>query len=101
MNVILTGELTCRTEEQVDVVREFLPRQVELTCVEPGCLGCEVLPVTDSLTRTVRERFIDESAFRAHRQGVATINWGRVTAGIECRYKTQGLDGGGAHTPDS
>jgi len=82
----------------MDVVREYLPRYVGLTRAEPGCLEFEVLPVADSLTWKVRERFIGEAAFRAHQQRVASSAWGRATAGIERRYEVQGLAGAGAHT---
>lgn len=98
MDIILTGELTCRTEAEMDVVRDQLPRHVELTRAEPGCLEFEVLPVADSLNWKVRERFIGEAAFRAHQQRVASSAWGRATAGIERRYEVQGLAGAGAHT---
>lgn len=85
----LTGELVCRTPDEVEVVERHLPRHIELTRAEPGCLECEVWPVVGQPVWTVRERFIDGAAFGAHQRRVAGSEWGRVTAGIERRYTVE------------
>lgn len=89
--VHLTGRLICRGAAEARIVAEHLPRHVELTRAEPGCISFEVTPTTDPLVWQVEERFEDEAVFRAHQARVAASDWGRATVGIERRYSIDGL----------
>lgn len=89
--VRLAGELICADEAQLEAVRQHLPRHIELTRAEVGCLEFDVQQTDDPMVWTVRERFTDEAAFRRHQRRVADSEWGSATAGIERRYDVQGL----------
>lgn len=88
-SVTLSGQLICRDPGEAEVVRRHLPRHIELTRAEPGCLRFEVRPTDDPLVWQVEERFIDPPAFAQHQQRVAASTWGRATAGIERRYTVE------------
>ena len=85
--VVLTGELRCADEEQAARVRSHLPRHIELSRAEPGCLSFEVTVTSDPLVWRVEETFVDEAAFAAHQERVAASQWGRQTQGIERSYE--------------
>jgi hydroxyethylthiazole kinase-like uncharacterized protein yjeF len=89
--VELHGELVCTDEEQAAIVREQLPRHLELTRAEPGCTSFTVTPTSDPLVWRVEESFRDAAAFRAHQDRAAASDWGRTTQGIERRYTVTGL----------
>ncbi|RRJ86455.1 hypothetical protein EG850_08915 [Gulosibacter macacae] len=89
--VVLAGVLVCRSEAEAAIVRAHLPRHIELTHAEAGCLEFSVVPGASALEWLVTERFVNEDAFRAHQERVATSEWGRATAGIERRYEVTGL----------
>jgi len=91
--VRLSGQLRCATPEQVDAVLGKLPEHVALTRAEPGCLRFDVVPLGDGLTWQVEEVFTSAAAFRAHRERVAASAWGAATAGVERRYRVEGLVG--------
>ncbi|NLE78632.1 MAG: antibiotic biosynthesis monooxygenase [Rhodococcus sp.] len=87
MSVIeLTGWLVCADGEEVEIVERYLPRHIELTREEAGCLHFEVVQTEDPLVWSVAERFADQSAFDAHQKRVKASDWGRATAGIERDY---------------
>ena len=85
--VVLTGVLVCADDEQAEIVERHLPRHVELTRDEDGCVSFDVERLGDSLVWQVRERFRDRTAFDAHQRRVAESEWGAVTAGIERQYE--------------
>lgn len=89
--VHLTGQLVCRDTAEARTVAEHLPRHIELTRAEPGCLSFDVTSTNDPLVWEVEERFEDEVVFRAHQARVAASDWGHATAGIERRYSIDGL----------
>jgi len=91
--VRLTGRLICASPSEAEIVERHLPRHVELTRAEPGCLHFEVLPTAGGLVWNVHERFADEVAFGAHRRRVAGSEWGQVTAGIERSYTVEKSSG--------
>lgn len=93
--VSLVGTLVCRDDTEVAAVLAHLPRHVELTRAEPGCVHFKVERDGDRPIWRVEEQFVDEPAFRTHQQRVATSEWGRATAGIERRYVTTGLSDDG------
>lgn len=82
----LTGNLICANEEQAAVVSTHLPRHIELTRAEPGCIRFDVTPTGDALVWDVAELFATAEAFRAHQERVAASEWGTATAGIERKY---------------
>ncbi|MGY5766306.1 putative quinol monooxygenase [Brachybacterium sp. DNPG3] len=86
MSITLDGRLICATEDEAAVVRAQLPRHVELTRSEAGCLRFTVEPTEDPLVWTVSERFADRAAFDAHQARVRASEWGSVTAGIARDY---------------
>jgi len=87
--VRLAGEMVCSTAERAEIVDRLLPRYIEETRAEPGCLQCDVWPVIGEPVWTVEERFVDGAAYGAHQRRVAASDWGRVTAGIERRYTVE------------
>lgn len=89
--VHLTGQLICRDAAEAQIVAEHLPRHIERTHAEPGCISFEVTPTTDPLVWDVEEQFEDEAVFREHQARVAASEWGQATAGIERRYSIDGL----------
>lgn len=96
--VRLAGELICASHEEAEIVERHLPRYIELTRAEPGCLHVEVLPTPGGRVWTVEERFVDGAAFGAHRRRVEHSEWGQVTAGIERSYTVENSARfGGAH----
>jgi quinol monooxygenase YgiN len=90
--VRLTGQLVCRTDDDVRVVTEHLPEHVRLTRAEPGCQRFEVALSGDGRTWQVDEVFDGPDAFRAHQARVSTSPWGRATAHLERRYAVEGMD---------
>lgn len=90
-DVHLTGQLICATAEQAELVANLLPRHIELTRAEPGCLSFEVTPTTNPLVWSVSERFSSEPAFRFHQDRVPSSEWGKLTAGIAREYTIKGL----------
>jgi quinol monooxygenase YgiN len=45
----LTGQLVCKTEDEVRTVTLHLPEHLERTRAEPGCLSFVVTPTRDPL----------------------------------------------------
>lgn len=85
-SVRLSGQLVCRSSEELAIVRERLPQHVTLTRAEPGCALFEVRQTSDPYVWQVDEEFIDSRAFEEHQRRVANSAWGRCTVGIERRY---------------
>lgn len=90
-SVSVTGQLMCRDDDQVATVVQHLPRHVQLTRAEDGCLSFEVRSTENSLIWQVDEEFQDAEAFRAHQERVAESEWGKATAEIERKYTIEGL----------
>ena len=89
--VSLSGQLICQDENELATVFAQLPRHIELTRLEPGCISFEVVQTNTPLIWQVDELFVDEDSFAAHQSRVAESEWGRATAGIERRYTIEGL----------
>ncbi len=87
----LAGQLVCRDDVEATRVAAHLPRHIELTRAEAGCVSFEVQPTSDPLVWSVEERFTDSAAFAAHQARVAQSAWGIATAGIERRSEVTGL----------
>jgi quinol monooxygenase YgiN len=89
VEIQLTGWLVCRNAAEAAIVAAHLPKHIELTRAERGCLSFEVAATDDPLVWTVEERFATEEAFAAHQARVAGSEWGRSTAGIERQYEVR------------
>lgn len=85
--VELRGRLVCVNRAEAATIERHLPRHIELTSAEPGCLLFEVRPTGDPLVWIVAEKFARQEAFAAHQTRVADSEWGRATAGIKREYK--------------
>lgn len=68
------------------LVRLLLPKHLELTRAETGCLRFEVVQTGDPLVWDVSEVFADEVSFDLHQKRVRSSGWGRATAGIVRDY---------------
>ncbi|GAB3817326.1 antibiotic biosynthesis monooxygenase [Tessaracoccus terricola] len=84
--VTLTGKLICADDEEAATVRRHLPRHLQLTRAEAGCLHFLVEATQDPLVWLVSEEFQDQTAFDAHQARVRDSEWGRATAGIRRDY---------------
>lgn len=89
-NVFLTGLLICQSDGETAIVAEFLPRHLELTRAEPGCISFEVSPTGDPLVWDVAECFQNADSFELHQARVRASEWGRARAGIKRRYSVWG-----------
>ena len=89
--VCLSGQLVCHTQDQADTVRDHLPLHLALTRAEPGCRSFNVTTTSNPLMWQVEESFEHVAAFEAHRERVASSEWGQATLGIERRYTVIGL----------
>ena len=85
-SVELTGRLLCADHDEAEIVVRHLPRHIELTRAEPGCLRFDVVQAEDPLIWSVAERFVDRPAFDAHPARVRASEWGRATATIARDY---------------
>lgn len=92
-SVELEGRLICEHDDEATVVRRHLPRHIELTRTESGCLHFEVEQSDDPLVWTVSEKFVSQAAFDMHQARVETSDWGRATAGIKRDYIISHGDG--------
>ena len=86
MPVRLTGTLICKDAGQAARVAEHLPRHIELTRAEPGCLSFDVEPTDDPLIWDVSEEFRDDAAHDLHQERTAASDWARQTAGTARSY---------------
>ena len=89
--VCLSGQLVCHTQDQADTVRDHLPLHLALTRAEPGCCSFNVTTTSNPLMWQVEESFEHAAAFEAHRERVASSEWGQATLGIERRYRDRTL----------
>lgn len=87
---VLTGQLMCDSDEQLATVLEHLPRHIELTRAEPGCLSFEVTQTEDPWVWDVSERFQDAASLELHQVRVKASLWGLATAGIRRNYSVAG-----------
>lgn len=73
-------------------MHENLPRHIELTHQEPGCIAFEVHATDNPLVWQVNERFENSEAFALHQARVQASQWGCATAGIQRHYVIQEVD---------
>ena len=65
-SVILTGQLICHGDDETAIVAELLPRHVELTLSEPGCISFKVEQSGNPWVWDVSECFKDARSFELH-----------------------------------
>lgn len=90
-NIILTGQLICQSGDETAVVTEFLPRHLDLTLAESGCISFEVEQSDNPWVWDVTESFQDARSFELHHARVKASEWGRATADIKRSYSVSGL----------
>ena len=72
----------------IAAVKEALPRHIELTRQEQGCLVFEVSQDEEVSNRfNVYEEFIDRHSFSLHQDRVRKSTWGAVSANVERHYQ--------------
>ena len=77
-------------EADLASVTAELPRHIELTRKEAGCLLFQVTPdAEDHRIYHVYEEFADSEAFEAHQARVRHSRWGEVTANVERHYEVR------------
>lgn len=84
--VILKGYVIVPSED-IDAVMAELPKHIENTRKEQGCLTFNVEPDRANLCQlNVYEEFVDEAAFSFHQERVKASQWGKVSANVERHY---------------
>lgn len=85
----LSGKLICKSLEESELIRRFLPEHIRLTKNEPGCVAFEVKETADPLVWTVEELFVDQKNFEAHQGRTKKSRWGIETGSIQRQYEIQ------------
>lgn len=88
----LSGTLTAASLAQAELIKTLLPRHVQLTRSEPGCLRFDVFATEDPFVWQVDELFLDQSAFDAHQSRTKDSDWGQETAEISRDFRTFGTE---------
>lgn len=84
--IILQGYIEVPDADLEMVVLE-LPRHIELTRAEAGCLIFDIERDPASKTRfRVYEEFISQEAFDLHQQRVKASAWGSITGNVQRHY---------------
>ena len=84
--VILKGYVIACDQDISDIEVE-LPKHIELTLQETGCITFQVSQDTENKNRfNVYEEFIDKKAFEAHQVRAKASSWGQVSANLEKHY---------------
>lgn len=90
--VTLSGYIVVPDADLAAVEAE-LPRHIENTRKERGCLRFEVTrDDTDRNHFRVFEEFVDPAAFRQHQQRVAGSRWGEISRNVIRHYQVEGLE---------
>ena len=84
--VILKGYVIA-SDQDIPAIAAELPRHIELTLQEAGCIAFQVSQDAESKNRfNVYEEFIDKKAFEAHQLRAKASSWGQVSANLEKHY---------------
>ena len=84
--VILQGHIVVPNTD-LEAVSEALPKHIELTQQEPGCLIFKVFQDTDNESIFhVYEEFDSQDSFKKHQQRVRNSSWGALTVNVERHY---------------
>ena len=85
--ITLKGHIVVPEMDMANVLEE-LPRHIELTRAESGCL---VFEVTQDIgifgVFRVYEEFVDRESFESHQSRVRESRWGAVTKNVERHYE--------------
>lgn len=82
MKVILKGFIEVSAID-APAISDELPRHIELTREEPGCIKFSVEQDKNNLNKyNVYEEFISQDAFEAHQQRVKASRWGEVSKNV-------------------
>ncbi|MEG3111219.1 antibiotic biosynthesis monooxygenase [Pantoea sp. T14] len=87
MMIKLIGRLVCKTADEAELVRQYLPGHKELTREETGCVSFEVTETADPLIWKVEELFTNQATFDAHQKRTRASVWGRETSAITREYE--------------
>lgn len=87
MTLTVSGHIICAIPAEAERVQAHLPRHIELTRAEPGCIRFNVTPTADPLVWHLDEEFTDAAAFKAHQDRMATTIWAEQTRGIKRDFK--------------
>ena len=85
--IILKGYIEVPDNDLLEI-REELPRHIELTLNEKGCLAFNV--VQDDVNENiyhVYEEFIDRASFERHQDRVTGSRWGKLSGGVKRHYQ--------------
>ncbi len=84
--VILQGHIEV-SEVELDSVLEELPKHIQLTLNETGCIIFQVQQdADDTCTFHVYEEFESEDAFKYHQQRVKNSSWGKAAKNVKRFY---------------
>ena len=77
-------------EKDLSGVMAELPKHIELTLKEKGCLVFQVTQDSEDKNRlNVYEEFIDREAFDFHQARAKSSNWGEVSKNLKKFYHIQ------------
>lgn len=77
-------------EADMAAVEAHLDEHIRLTRAEAGCLEFSVRQRPDDAHMfDVYEEFVDERAFKAHRERAAKSAWGKITRNVSRHYDVQ------------
>ena len=88
----LTGRLVCKSAEEADIVRQYLPEHKELTKEETGCVSFEVTETADPMIWKVEKPFTNQATFDAHQKRTKASVWGRETSMIAREYEISEIE---------
>lgn len=84
--VLLKGYVIAR-DKDIPRIEAELPKHIELTLQEKGCIAFQVSQDTDNKNRfDVYEEFTDKKAFEAHQARAKASSWGQVSQNLERHY---------------
>ena len=87
--VVLQGYVLA-TDQDLPGIEAELPRHIELTLQEEGCLSFQVTQDHENKNRfNVYEEFIDKESFDAHQARAKASPWGAVSANLEKHYNIE------------
>jgi quinol monooxygenase YgiN len=84
--VVLSGFIEVPASD-LSAVREELPKHIEATLAEEGCIVFEVVEDASTPGRFhVYEEFSSKEAFEQHQRRTTASRWGKVAAGAKRHY---------------
>ncbi|OUS27388.1 antibiotic biosynthesis monooxygenase [Gammaproteobacteria bacterium 45_16_T64] len=91
LNVILQGYIIV-PDEDMDRVLKALPKHIELTRKESGCIVFNVEQDEDNKHRfNVYEEFESTESFELHQLRVRSSYWGEITQNVERHYTVEAI----------